>query len=145
MKLSSILVAELSRELQNGFDIYVNLDTGETKSLMDESLSGSVRQEYSFQEFNEIKNNWTQFLKISKPDPFEEYGYKENFINQVSNPEIREKLSEVLKNRNPLSDFSQIAEISELRDEWSYYIQNCYLEYLKRQLDIYGITVEQNY
>jgi hypothetical protein len=140
LKINTERVKSLAQDLENGFSIFVNKDTGETKILMDNKMGGSNDPLWK-EESQEIKK-WNNYATIEPPRSYEAFEFMESFIAQVGEPAFRTELEQALHRRGPLNDFISLIESSNYREDWFAHYKQCYVGYLTKHLKWSGVESE---
>lgn len=130
----------MALELQNGFTVYLNQDTGEYKALSDPeqwSLQGDFRTDAH----RKITDHWDQYIIITCMESWEIFEIMEEFIFQVDK-KFHFQLLEAMYRQNPLENFQYLVESSPYRDEWLEFSKMKHIRYVQDNLQSVGISFE---
>ena len=141
MKLTKAQVKELAENLQLGYTVYINLDTGEIKYLIDEDKYPDAREIFA-EELDEIEA-WDNFVELQEMPSFEAFRVMEDFAYNVDD-DFHDDLMNVLDRRKPVANFKELVESSDYREEWFKYRDQRYLEYTEKLLRYEDINFESN-
>lgn len=141
MKLTKAQVKELAENLQLGYTVYINLDTGEIKYLIDEDKYPDAREMFA-EELDEIEA-WDNFVELQEMPSFEAFRVMEDFAYNVDD-DFHDDLMNVLDRRKPVANFKELVESSDYREEWFKYRDQRYLEYTEKLLRYEEINFESN-
>ncbi len=139
MKLSDKQIKELAQDLEAGMKIYINKDTLEYRSVLD--WDDLMEPEFWEKEIEEI-NKWSNILEIEKFDSHEGFQIMEDFIDEVSDLDLKETLIKILHRKSPFANFKAEIESSEYRNEWFAFRTNRYIETIKERLKSEDINYE---
>lgn len=135
MKLSNKEIKEIAENLDCGMICYVNKITKEIKSIIDSDDfydDDGLWQE----ELDEIENNWDSYVKIEQMPSRGAFQIMEDFTNQVSNKEIRNRLVYALNRNKPFKNFKYEVDYNEeVRQHWFKFKAYKYEEWVKDFLD----------
>ena len=141
MKLSNEAIKEIAENLDCGMICYVNKKTKEIKSIIDSNDFYDDNDLWQ-EELDEIENNWESYVKIDKMSSREAFQIMEDFTNQVSNQEIRNRLIYALNRNKPFKNFKYEVDYNEeVRQQWFKFKAYKYEEWVK---DYLGNLIEEN-
>ncbi len=142
--LNAEIIKGLVQDLEAGFAIYVNKDTGELKTILDHGdyydLTGN---DYWEKEMEEIENEWPNLAVVHPPASHESFEYMETFVNKVDEKGFRAELINTLNKRRPFATFKALVESSKYREEWFLHRSSWHYNYLVTQLSYDGIHVAE--
>jgi len=135
MKLSKKAIKEIAENLDCGMVCYVHIETKEVKSIID--LDNIYADEELWREdIDEIEKNWDKYLKIDKMPSREAFQLMEDFTEQVSNKEIRNRLVYALNRNRPFKNFKYEVDYNEdVRQHWFKFKAYRYEEWVKEFLE----------
>ena len=139
MKLNMSKISELAEELDCGFMIYLNTETEEIKTILDSKFD---IDEYWQKELDEIENNWNNFIRIKKPESYEDFKIMEKFINEVKDFQLKLSLKNTLQMKRPFAKFKSLIDQSEYRLKWFAFREKKYIEYLCEELKSNNIEIK---
>ena len=138
--ITSKQVKAMARELQNGFNVYLNQDTGEYYALPDIEQY-SINGKFDTEAHRRITDHWDQYIIITCMESYELFEIMEEFMFEVD-PEFHFKLLESMYRKNPLENFQYHVETSEYRDNWLSFFELKYIKYVEDNLISAGLHVE---
>jgi|GEM_PF-1949328 len=142
VSISERQIQEMADELQNGFNIYLNTETGEFRALSDlEQLSpeGLIQAE----EHRKITDHWDHYMIICCMETWELFEVMEEFMFEVDR-EFHYRLLDAMYRKNPIENFQYLVETSSYRDSWFAFKNRKYLGYVKDYLKAEGIDMERS-
>ena len=142
MKLTEAQVKELSENLQVGYTVYINLETGEMKFLIDEDKFPDAREMFE-EELDEI-DSWDHVAELKEMPSYEAFRLMEDFAYRVD-ADFHDDLMVALDRKKPFANFKELVESSDYREEWFKYRDQRYLEYTESLLREEDIEFESNY
>ena len=138
MKLTEEQVNDISEDLQQGFKVFINRQTGETRSIYDFSYLSGVSDPWE-EELNRIKKNWPDHLEIRGMEPWEVFEIMEDFVQEIINKEGNTELHDALKDKRSFARFRTLVEGSEYKKIWFAFRKNHYLKYVQNKLRSEGL------
>lgn len=129
-------------DIQSGFDIYINTDTGESKSILNSMNYGENAGDIWKDEYQDMNDRWKNYIKIEPPQSYDVFEIIENFINNLPDSIIKSNFIENLNKQKSLSYINEIIENSEFREEWYIFKDSYYFSYLDRNLKLNNIIIE---
>lgn len=142
MTLTEAQVKELSENLQVGYTVYINLDSGEIKYLIDGDKFPDAREMFE-QELNEI-DTWDHVAELREMPSFESFRVMEDFAYMVD-ADLYGDLMNALDRKKPFVNFRELVESSDYREEWFKYRNQRYLEYTESLLREEDVKFESNF
>lgn len=132
----------MARELQNGFTIYLNQDTGEYQALSDPE-QWSLQGDFRIDAHRKITDHWDRYIIITCMESWEIFEIMEEFIFQVDE-KFHFDLLEAMYRQNPLENFQYMVESSVYRDEWLEFSRMRHVRYVEDNLKSAGVSFEQD-
>jgi len=140
--ISSKQVKAMARELENGFNVYLNTDTGEYKVLSDlEQLSPEGL--FHTDEHRKITDHWDHYIIISSMESWELFEIMENFMFEVDS-DFHYRLLEALYQKKPFENYHYLVENSRYKEAWFSFKNQKYIQYVEDQLKAEDIPLESN-
>ncbi|UCG27863.1 MAG: hypothetical protein JSV24_00460 [Bacteroidales bacterium] len=140
MKLSDDQIKDISDELQAGFKVYINKDTGEIRSIYDFDFLSGVTDLWE-EELSRIKKNWLNYCVIRGMEAWELFEIMEDFIHKVENENLVAEIHNALKNKKSFARFRTLVEGSEYKKKWYKFRRKRYIKYVREQLKKEGLMV----
>jgi hypothetical protein len=141
MKINKEQIKDIARQLENGYNVYLNKDTGEYRALPDVD-EFSEANEFRTDELRKITNHWENYTIITRMESWEIFEMMEEFMADVDD-ELHEKLLNALYRPQPLANFQNTVEKSEFRDQWYAFKDEKYISYVEDQLEAEGFFGEE--
>lgn len=138
MKLTKEQVSDISEDLQQGFKVYINRKTGESRSIYDFSILPGVPDPWE-EELNRIKKNWKDRVEIRGMEPWEIFELMEDFVQEIINREGNTVLHDALKDKRSFAKFRTLVEGSEYNKSWITFRKKRYLTYVQKKLRLEGL------
>ncbi len=133
MKITSEQINDIAQELDSGMNVYLNLDTLETTSIVDLDLvSGDT--EYWEEELEKVKTEWSSYIVLKGMKSTESFKIMEDFIDEVDDQALKTRLSNCLARKSPFANFKNEIETSDYRQQWFDFKQAMIEKYVKRLL-----------
>lgn len=135
MKLTEEQINQISQELDSGLKCYINIETGEMKSILDwEEVHADP--EFWEDELKEIEDNWKEYVILEKMSSREAFEVMESFIDTLSDGENRNRLIHALNGRRPFSNFkNQVDYNDEIRQQWFAHKAEEYKAFTRKQFE----------
>jgi len=135
MKLSNKEIKEIAANLDSGLICFINTETNEIKSIIDPDDLYSEEEHWK-EDLDEIENNWENYIKIDKMSSRDAFQIMEDFTDQVSNKEIRNRLIYALNRNKPFKNFKYEVDYNEeVRQNWFKFKTYKYEEWVKDYLE----------
>lgn len=110
------IISEIAENIDCGFDCYYNLKTNKIVSIP--SFSQFSDEEDFKEAFSEsleiVEDHKTDFIKFEALESFESF----RFIDQISDPQFKSELENILQNRKPFQNFKNSIDNSDFRQKW---------------------------
>lgn len=141
MEINKDQVLDIAKRLENGYNVYLNKDTGEYKSLPDVD-EFSTANEFRTDELRKIIDHWDNYMILTRMEPWGIFEMMEEFIYKVDR-EFQNKLLDALYQTKPFDNFQHLVETSKYRDDWFAFKDDQYINYVKDQLKAEGIEFDE--
>lgn len=142
MKLQKTIIAQIADELDAGMKIFINRENLEFRTILDwDNAYGD--NDFWNEELEKIENEWADYIVIEKLASREAFRIMESFVEEVSEPKLREDLEKILQRRSPFANFKAEVESSEYRQAWFTFRKNWHIAYVKEQLQVNDIEFEE--
>lgn len=116
------IIKEIAQEMNCGNLCYYNPKTKELISIPNADLRAMDDEEYYEEvfkdEFEKIKRQKKNLIKIEVLESFKSLKIMENFKNEINDDKFKEKINEALTNRKPFQNFNYLIDTSEYRKSW---------------------------
>lgn len=140
ISISAKQVKAMARELENGYNVYLNTDTGEYKALSDmEQLS--TEGLFHTDEHRKITDHWDHYIIISILESWELFEVMENFMFEVDS-DFHYRLLEALYQTNPFERFQYLVETSRYKEAWISFKRQKFIQYVEDQLKAENIALD---
>ena len=147
MKISHDTLDDIAGELDAGFHVYLNLDTGDYQNII--PMEGEMfhhmdkkMKEMEKEKLNEVENNWENYIVLEEMNSDEAYLVMKKFAEQIPEEKFRDKVLTILDLRKPFANFKDLVEPSKYREHWFDFKKQQYIEYVKDQLREYNVEFE---
>ena len=135
MKLSNKKIKEIAEKLDCGMICYINLKTNEIQSIIDLNDLYLEEEEHWKEDLDE-EEDWESYIKIEKMPSRDAFLIMEDFTDQVSNKEIRNRLIYALNRSKPFKNFKYEVDYNEeVREKWFKFKAYRYEEWVKDYLE----------
>ena len=142
MKLTEEQIKSIAEDLEAGYKVYLNIETKETKSVIDTDNNFYSETEPWKEDIKEIERNYDKYLEFDKMDSRESFRVMEEFVDSVEDENLRKKLELGLSLSKPFRNFKDIIDNeNEYRNEWFLFKDARYIEFVKEQLDSYNTNI----
>ena len=141
MKISLQQIHEISQDLQTGLKTFINRETYEIKSILDNNEIYSDSEIWE-EELEKIENEWTEYSIITKMESWEEFQIMEDFIEEIKDDKLKEDIIKILNRKSPFANFKAEIESSAYRQKWFDFRDLKYEEYVKENLKEEQIKIE---
>ena len=133
MKITKEKIKDIAQDLQIGMAVYINRETSETESLLDQD---NVYGEPEFweEEIEKIEKEWKDYVVLTKMSSSEAYQIMEDFVDEVNDERLKEYLIKILNRRSPFANFKAEIDESDYREKWFEFKDKRYEEYVREEL-----------
>lgn len=139
IELTKEQIKSIAEELEVGFNIYLNIETKEIKSILDFNNNFHADTELWEEDIKEIEENYDKYLEFDKMDSRESFQVMEEFVETVRDKKLREKLELGLNLSKPFRNFKDIIDDeNEYRKKWFAFKSAKYIEFVREQLERYN-------
>jgi hypothetical protein len=143
LKLTEEQIKSIAEELDAGFNVYLNIETKEIKSIIDFDNNYAADTEPWEEDVKEIEENFNKYLKFEKMDSRESFQVMEEFVVTVNDEELRKKIELGLSLSKPFRNFKDIIDDeNEYRKNWFAFKSTKYIEFVKEQLESYNNNIK---
>ena len=142
MKINEEQILDIAKRLENGYNVYLNKDTGEYRSLPDVD-EFSTENEFNTDELRKITDHWENYMIFTRMEPWELFEIMEEFLYRVDR-DFQGKLLDALYKTKPFDKFQHLVETSKYRDDWFEFKDQKYTNYVMEQLQAEGIDVDES-
>ena len=141
MKIKSSQVHGISEDLMCGYKVFINLENGKIKSLIDAD-GIDLDMEIWGKDFDEIDYEWSDYIVIEKMKSGESFQMMADFIEEVSDEALKRRLIKALNRKKPFANFKNEIDSSSSRQSWFGFRDKRYIEYVKQELEAKNIVLE---
>jgi hypothetical protein len=141
MKINEEQILDIAKRLENAYNVYLNKDTGEYRSLPDVD-EFSTDNEFNTDELRKITDHWENYMIFTRMEPWELFEIMEEFLYRVDR-DFQGKLLDALYKTRPFDKFQHLVETSKYRDDWFEFKDQKYTNYVMEQLQAEGIDVDE--
>lgn len=135
-------ISEISQEILAGLKCYINKTTDEIKVTFDSDspyFDLDALEKEDKEEIEELEANWRNYVEI-KPMPSRvSYQVMEDFVNEVKDRKLKERLIIVLNRKKPFQNFKFEIDNSNYRERWFEFRNEAYYEWVEDQIKDYEI------
>ncbi len=137
IQLTNEQINEIAEKLDSGFRSFINIKTGEVKEAPDESVVGDLGPWQ--EDLEDLEENWGDYLEIDGMSSDDSFNVMADFVEEIDNPFLHERLINALKKSKPFRNFKQVIDDSgKYRERWFEYKHQRYVEWVKDQVDAYN-------
>jgi len=141
--LNNKQISEIAENLDLGMNCYLNLKSGEIKSIIDHDSLGEVDEELWGDDIREIEENYEDYFAFERMNSNESFEVMADFAESIDDERIRRKLMNALNRSKPFRNFKWAIDNSgEYRDQWFEFKKNRYIEYVKEQIEGYNLLLK---
>ena len=128
------LVRKIAENIDCGLVCFVNPDTFEMedvpKIMVDDPYEYRMNTGTSGKDLNLHHKKWKKCITVEPPESSESFGIMESFLNEVDDKILTKRLINALSNRRPFSNFKNLIETSNYREQWFAFKQRKLEEYV---------------
>jgi len=135
LKLSPKQIKEIADLLDAGMVCYFNKRTQEIKEIINFN-SHEYAEPNDWQEIiDEIDEHYDDYFKFEGMSSHESFTIMEEFINEVGNEDLKNRLVWALSRNHPFRNFKdEIDYNGEYRDKWFEFKLEKYIEFVEHQI-----------
>tara|TARA_R110001606_G_scaffold354229_1_gene504905 strand:+ start:659 stop:1096 length:438 start_codon:yes stop_codon:yes gene_type:complete len=113
-------IREIASHLNCGENCYYNSNTNKLITIPQfvEDYEDEEFMEPFQDEIKKVKNNKADYMKISVLESFESFKIMEKFIDEISEQNFKNRLTEILERKKPFRNFKDEVENSAYREAW---------------------------
>lgn len=142
MELSEEQINEIAEELECGSRAFLNIETGEIKTILDwDEMANDESWEL---EWKEIEKNPGKYISFRKMDFDESFQLMRDFVETVNNKELKKKLEFGLHHSKRFKYLKDIIDDDyECRQKWFKFKHDGYVNFVKEQFADYYNKMEE--
>ncbi len=139
------MIKEIADQLDSGMICFYHIPTGELESHPDEMKGWGGFDEEPWEEtIEKVENNYHEYVRFEGLESHESFRIMENFVMEVSDKKIRQRLIDAISYKKPFQNFKFILnQYPELRQQWFEYKKAYYIEYVIEQLTDYNVSKDR--
>ena len=69
-------------------------------------------------EFDLKHKKWGRYITIEPPESHESFEIMENFVTEITDKNLKNRILDALGNRKPFANFKNLIETSNYREQW---------------------------
>ena len=142
MKVTKEQLRRMAEEVECGMKVYVNRATLEFREVPDYGDFSDFEEEMEASEA-QVEAEWEDYIVIEPMGSREGFAIMEEFLEEVTDRRLQESLINALNRKSPFANFKFIVEGSSHRQQWFDFRAKKYREYVKEELEMEGIGVEE--
>jgi len=137
MELTEKQLDEIAGEIQTGMFTFVHKQTGKIESHPDPDdpyLEDEHREVWK-EQFNKIKADQENYVKIERMGSREAFEVMENFAESIEDPIYKGRFFERLTGRKPFANFNHLVHNSPYRQDLFDFRDKAQREYIKNEFE----------
>jgi hypothetical protein len=135
LELTEQQIKEIADLLDSGLVCYYNKITHEIKEILDFENNEYTDTEVWQELINEIEEHSDQYFKFERMSSQESFGIMAEFIDEVENEELKNRLAWALNRNHPFRNFKdEIDYNGEYRERWVKFKAGKYFEHVENQI-----------
>lgn len=137
MNISERQIDDIAQDLSSGMICYIHKETNAIKALFDESHEyyADLDMDLWGDEIREVQDNLEKYIKIEKWSTHEAFRFMVDFVQEVDNPKIKERLTEALNRGKPFRNFRRVVDNQgDIDQQWFEYRDKRQREWVRRYL-----------
>lgn len=128
-------VKSIAEDLDMGMKCYINKETREIKSLLDENDYYDADPELWEAEYEIIETQWKDYSVIEKMSSRDGYEVMRSFLKKVTSKRMKNNLVRALEGRKPFANFKfQVDKEEDTRQAWFKHKLEEYMNYVILEL-----------
>lgn len=133
--LSDLQIKDIAENLDIGLKCYVNKKTGNVIEIPDELRFGEIDQENWEDVIKELNENYDDYFEIDSIDTHDSFNIMHDFVEQISNNEIKQKFVYALDKPKPFKNFKyELDYHDEIREEWFKFKLNRIIDHVTNEI-----------
>jgi Uncharacterised protein family (UPF0158) len=126
---------EIADNLEMGLRCFIHKDNADIRCFPDERQFYGFDEEPWTENIRAVEKAGGQYLEIEKMTPQQEFGLMEEFVHQVDQTWLREKLLQILSRPKPFRNFkAELQEDGHYWRQWFAFKREKMLDWVSRQL-----------
>ena len=133
-------IKEIAEQLDMGMKCFYHIPTGELEYFPDELKGHAGFDEELWQEtIDKVEENYHEYIPFDGMESHESFRIMETFIAEIDDEKTRQRFEDAIGYRKPFQNFKQLlSDYPGLREQWFSYKEECYIQFVKSQIDMYG-------
>ena len=122
--------------LDAGMVCFYHKTSGELECYPDELRNPGFDEELWVEVINKVDVNYGDYLRFEGMSSSESFRVMENFISNIDDAPTHNKFIDAISRKKPFRHFGDLLfDYPELREQWFAYKNECYIEYVKEQIE----------
>jgi hypothetical protein len=138
--LTNSQIREIAEFLDGGMKCYINIETGNIKSVLDSEINQSDDTEPWEDDIKELKENWDSYCEIKRMNSYESFKIMEDFVETVDATRLHDDLTNALSKKHPFQSFKWLIDNSgPYRQSWFDFRNQKQIDWVIDQLNNLGV------
>ena len=131
---------EIAQELDMGMKCFYHKLTGELKSFPDELKGHAGFDDEIWQDtINEVEMARQNYIAFEAMETDESFRMMETFVGNIEDEKIRRRFEDAITFKKPFQNFKHLLyDYPDLRQQWFLYKDQCHIEWVREQLEVYN-------
>lgn len=143
ISLKPELVKEIAEMLDCGFKCYVHKETHELITIPDELKHPDMEFEAWEEDIEKLEENFFDYLYIEAMDSRESFSVMEDFIDEVDDKKLKNRLIYALERSKPFKNFKYEIDYSgKYREQWFTFKLQKNIEWVKDRITSFNSSLE---
>ncbi len=127
-------IVEIADYLEAGMRCFVNIKSGEIKTVLDFDKWPSADEELWDEVNKELDENWSNYFEIEGMDSHQSFNLMADFTELIKDYKLKNRLINALNRSKPFRYFKwEVDNSGEHRQHWFDYKKMRYIEWVKDQ------------
>jgi hypothetical protein len=134
--LNNLEINEIAQQFDCGFDCFWNIRNNSLLFIPDENANSGVEMEFWEEELEALENDFDSYVKIPKPESFDNFKIMEAFVNSnIPDENFKKELEITLRESKPFKNFKHLIDNSKVREEWFEFKNKSLENWVRNQIE----------
>jgi hypothetical protein len=140
VNISKETIKEIAEQLDMGMKCFYHIQTGELEYFPDELKGHAGYDEELWEDsINKVEENFHEYIPFEGMESDESFRIIEEFVEMIVDEKARQRFEDAIGYRKPFQNFKQLLlDYPELREQWFAYKDQCYIDFVKEQAEVYN-------
>lgn len=134
MDLTEKHIEEIAEELECGMVCFYHRSTGAIECYPDPDSFYSDDDDNWNEIIEKIEGDRDNYIRFEKMDSTQSFSIMESFAITIEDDVFKNKLEDILSDRQPFSNFKEAIDRSTYRGDWFAYKRKAYIDWVRKEI-----------